>query len=421
MKSIKIYPSTLKGEVTIPPSKSAAHRAIICAALSKGISVISPLEYSQDIKTTINSLIALGAEISFSNGVLTVDGTNTFSKTTCEIDCAESGSTLRFLMPIAAAGGINATFSGQGRLPDRPIGIYNELFPLQGVTLSAEKLPLTLRGKLHSGEYKLAGDISSQFVTGLLLALPLLKNDSEIILTTPLQSVGYVDMTIDIMAAFGVKIETTENGYHIKGGQSYKPTNFKVEGDWSQATFFLAAGALGGDIAITNLNPTSKQGDREAEHLFKSFGANITWQNGKLLCKKDTLHGIKIDATQIPDLVPALAVIAAFAKGETTLFGAERLRIKESDRIKSVCSGLLALGANVTETPDGMIIQGSKLSSGTIDGFNDHRIVMAFSILATYLTEPSTISDMDSINKSYPSFFEDFKTLGGAFDVINNR
>ncbi len=421
MNSIKVFSGKLNGTVSVPPSKSAAHRAIICASFAKGKSVIAPVELSNDIKATIGCMQALGADIMLEGKTLTVDGTNLFQTKSAFLDCGESGSTLRFLIPAAAVGGVEAEFVGHGKLPERPIGIYLDCLPQKGVVCETEGgLPLKTAGKLKSGIYQIPGNVSSQFITGLLLSLPLLDGDSEIILTSPAESVGYIHMTTDIMQSFGVQIEESENGWKVRGGQHYQARNFTVEGDWSQAAFFMTAAALGGSITIDNLDTGSHQGDKACTEIYSRFGAEVTTdENGAITVTHNTLHGIDIDATNIPDAVPALAVTAALAEGTTHITGAARLRIKECDRLAAMRDGLSRLGANIRETDDGFIITGvDKLHGGTVEGYNDHRIVMSLAVASVGCDGEIVISDRESINKSYPTFFEDFKKLGGKTNVI---
>lgn len=423
MSKIKVEKSTLSGTVSMPPSKSAAHRAIICAALSKGKSVISPIEFSNDIKATTECMAALGAEISFNGKTLVVDGTNLFKNKNAVLDCGESGSTLRFLIPVCAAGEVNVQFIGHGKLPERPIGIYLDCLPKKGVAcVTNGGLPLNISGQLKSGIYEIAGNVSSQFITGLLLALPLLDGDSEILLTSPAQSVGYIDMTIDIMQRFGVHVDRTPNGWKIAGGQKYIPQDFTVEGDWSQAAFFMTAAALGGKITIDNLNIDSCQGDKECMEIYRRFGAKITESQGEITIEHDKLIGINIDATNIPDMVPALAVTAALADGVTVITGAARLRIKECDRLAAMADGLSRLGAKIQETKDGFVITGVQTLKGAeVEGYNDHRIVMSLATAAVCTEGEIIISDRESINKSYPGFFEDYRKLGGIANVIMGK
>ena len=400
MGIVKIENSILNGTVTAPPSKSAAHRALICSFLAGGGSVF-PIINSKDMQATTGVIDALKR------------GDST-------LNCIESGSTLRFMIPVAASLGKNVTFTGEGRLPERPVGEYLEILPKHNVKVKSNGfLPLSISGKLTNGTYEAAGDVSSQYITGLLLALANVDGDSAVILTTKLQSKPYVDMTVKVMADYGVDVKETEFGYLIHGNQQFKKLDYTVEGDWSQAAFFLVAGAIGGDITVNGLDMNSTQGDKEIVNVIRNFGGNITVDDNEIRCFGGELKGTEIDASDIPDLVPIIAVLAAFAKGKTVIKGAERLRYKESDRIESVVQNLKLLGAQVQETTDGMIINGGKkLNSAKLKGFNDHRIVMAFSVAGLYIDGTVEIDDAESINKSYPSFFEDYNRLGGKADVL---
>lgn len=421
MNKVIIKPGALNGTVSVPPSKSAAHRAIICAALSDGTSIIEPVELSNDIKATIECMKKLGAEIQLENKTLTVNGSNIFSADNIQLDCGESGSTLRFLIPVAAAGGVSTEFVGHGKLPERPIGVFTECLPQHNVEcITKGGLPLKINGRLESGTYYVPGNISSQFITGLLLALPLTNGDSEIILTSELQSGDYINMTVDTMKAFGVEVSASENGWKIKGGQHYKPMHFTVEGDWSQAAFFMTAAALGGKITIDNLDINSRQGDKACMEIYSQFGADITLHdNGCITIEHNKLKGTEINAENIPDMVPALAVVAALCKGTTVITGAERLRIKECDRLAAMRDGLSRLGADITETPDGFIINGrEKLFGAEVDGYNDHRIVMSLTVAAVRSDGDIIITGPESVNKSYPDFFDVHKKLGGDSYVI---
>ena len=419
MSEVILSPSRLHGTVQVPPSKSAAHRAILCAALSRGTCRIQNIILSDDMRATIGAIRAMGVSARLEDKTLFLDATKGFSPH-AEINCLESGSTLRFLIPILGALGISSRLTGCGRLPQRPIGVYLDCLPPHGLSCLTEGgLPLALSGRLQAGEYRLPGNISSQFITGLLLALPLLPQDSQLTLSSPLESSGYVDMTLSIMRDFGVNIHSTADGWHIPGGQCYTPRSYEIEGDWSQAAFFLAAGTLGGSVAIQGLRPDSCQGDRAALHCFREFGAQIAWENGLLTANAGDLHGIEIDAAQIPDLVPILASTAALSAGTTRIFHAERLRIKESDRLAAMCDGLNRLGGKATETEDGLSITGvPRLTGGRANGYNDHRIVMALSIAALCANAQVTLTDAQSIQKSYPQFFDDYQMLGGVANVL---
>ncbi|MCD7872279.1 MAG: 3-phosphoshikimate 1-carboxyvinyltransferase [Clostridiales bacterium] len=395
--------SILKGSVSMPASKSVAHRALICSFLaSRG--TVSPLGDSKDIRATQSALKALKKEESI-------------------INCAESGSTLRFIVPLAAALGRNVCFTGTGRLPLRPIDEFLNFLPKHGVKCKTEGgLPMEISGKLESGIFEVNGNVSSQYITGLLLSLPYIKGNSEIHLTTPLQSKPYVDITLKVLKDYGITVEETKNGYIIPGNQKYNNIDYYVEGDWSQAAFFMSAAAVGGEVTLKNLNYNSAQGDKSVVDVMRKFGAEVILKDNCVLCKKGSLRGIEIDCRNIPDMVPAIAVTAAFAKGKTVISGAERLRHKESDRISAVASNLRLMGVSAEETEGGMIITpGNEVLGAEINGYNDHRIVMAFAVAALFAKGKTVITDANSINKSYPEFFDDYNKLGGKANVFSVR
>ena len=424
MKSVTLTPSKLNGSVVIPPSKSLCHRAIICASLSSGISEIHNIGQSDDIDATIDAMTALGANIIKDGDRLIIDGTNTLKTASpCTINCMESGSTLRFLIPIVLHSKAPITLTGHGRLPTRPLGTYYTLFDQKGIKYNSDNgsLPLTINTGDISGVLEIEGNISSQFISGLLFSLPLYPFDSEIRITTPLESKGYVDLTIDIMEKFGVTVHNNNyDTFRIHGGQSYKPTNYTVESDFSQAAFFLVAGALGSFVVCKGLSLESKQGDREIIKIIERMGGKIVCENDGIAALPSQLHGCEIDATQIPDLVPILTVMAALAEGETLITGASRLRIKESDRLTSITEQLNTLGATVLEKNDGLIIEGSgSLKGGTTNSCNDHRIAMAVAIATTCCSDIVVLEDSDCVKKSYPHFWSDFASLGGIVDEWN--
>lgn len=420
------------GCVRIPPSKSAAHRQVLCAALSRGRCVVSHVDMSEDIKATVGAVAALGTQVHYDEeaGVLTLDGSSLGGQSAV-VDCGESGSTLRFLIPIVAALGVPARFLGKGRLPQRPLGVYGELLPAHGVEFRSQGgLPLEISGKLKSGVYRLPGDVSSQFITGLLFALPLLDGDSEIVLTSPLESKGYVELTLSILKEFGVNAWETPQGWKIPGNQQYGARDTQVEGDWSQAAFFLCMAALspeGKPVEIQGLRPHSLQGDRACVELFRRFGLRISWHGDALSAWNPHageayggLSGLTIDAVQIPDMVPALAVCAAFCRGETRIINAQRLRLKESDRLAAMAEALGGIGGKVEATADGLVIQGMPyLEGGLVQGKNDHRVVMALAAAALRCKKPLAVTDAQSIRKSYPGFFRDFIKLGGSAHVVD--
>ncbi|MBQ6943752.1 MAG: 3-phosphoshikimate 1-carboxyvinyltransferase [Ruminococcus sp.] len=405
---MKISPSVLRGNLSIPASKSCAHRAVICAALADGVSTLSGITMSKDIEATISSMTALGASFEINGDIVTVKGISGSIDGTAEIDCNESGSTLRFIMPVAAALGVKSVFIGKGRLPQRPIDIYKRELKNHGITFHTEEMPYEISGVLTGGKYEIEGNVSSQFITGLLFALPLAKEDSEIIMTSHLESRPYVDITIDILRRYGIEISETENSFLIKGNQKYTPYDEHIEGDYSQAAFFFVANALGSDVNILNLKENSVQGDKAITDIIAD-----TLKNG-------SVTGYKADCSDIPDLVPILSVLGAYGNMPSTIYNAERLRIKESDRLAACADMLNNLGGNVTVTSDGLeIMPTNGLNGGTIDSYGDHRIVMAAAIAALNCKGDVIIKGAEAAEKSYPTFFEDYVKLGGKADVID--
>ena len=414
----EIKPSILKGTITAPPSKSAGHRSLICAALCDREVKIYNCGESNDMTATVNALTALGSAVTRNGNTVSVTPLKRNNKN-ITINFLESGSTARFIIPIALALGCeNITFAGQGRLPERPFDTYCDIFDEFGIEYNSRKLPMTVSGTLKSGDYRLPGNISSQFISGLLLALSIIPGESTVRLTSSLESKPYVDMTVNELKAFGTDIKETDNGYLVTGKGHLTATNRTVEGDWSQAAFFLVAGAVNGDVTVKGLDINSLQGDKAILNLLKDFGADVELLNDGARVKKAPLHGITINASQIPDLVPILAVTAALAEGTTIIKNAERLKIKESDRLFETASRLQAFGVDAKETADGLVIKGSVLRKADITSANDHRIVMAFSVLSSVADGVSTISDPLAINKSYPNFFEDFLSVGGDVNVF---
>lgn len=393
---IIIQPGPLKGSVSAIPSKSHGHRLLIAAALSNPPGQVHFTESSEDLDATRTCLAALGDK----DPVL---------------PCRESGSTLRFLLPVAMAQKDHVRFLCEGRLLQRPLSPLKEEMERHGCGFRLAKGELEVSGRLQSGTFRLPGDVSSQYVTGLLFALPLLPGDSEILLTSPLESKGYVDMTLEVLMDAGIQIDVTlqegQSGpydeqllkYTIPGRQQYQsPVHSTPEGDWSNGAFWLAANyvGFGNRISCLGLSEESLQGDRIVSELLRNF-PNV------------------IDGSQIPDLIPILAVVAAVRPGITTINHAERLRLKESDRLETTVQLIRDLGGDAEELPDGMVIRGKPLlHGGTVDGCGDHRIVMAAAIAATNCTEPVIISGAEAVNKSYPGFFRDFKGLGGRINEI---
>ena len=404
---VAITPGLLSGSITPPPSKSQAHRALIAAALAEGVSMLKNVALSQDIQATIRCLEALGASFLWEGDTLAVTGLAGKTAPQGELpllDCGESGSTLRFLIPIALAVLGGGRFTGHGRLMERPQGPYFDLFREKGISYAQEDGVLTVRGRLEAGTFSLPGNVSSQFITGLLYALPLLSGDSEILLTTPLESRGYVDMTLDVLEKFGVRVENRDYAsFQVPGNQPFLARDLTVEADWSNAAFWYAAALLESDVDIRGLDTHSTQGD-----------AAIAGYYWTLARPADA----EIDVSGCPDLVPPLAAMAAL-RGEgltTRLVNAARLRMKESDRLSTVTEVLNALGAEVEEHDDYLVIRGKDTLPGgvTVSGHNDHRIAMMAAIAATNCDAPVTITGAECVKKSYPNFWADYEALGGV-------
>lgn len=418
VKNTLIKPGLLTGSVDVPPSKSIAHRAIIAAALAQGYSLIENFMTSRDMEATIEGMRSLGADILVMEGEksLKISG-GAKIETPIEIDCIESGSTLRFLIPLALVKNREVIFRGQGRLVERPLGEYLKIFERQGIeyTLLENRLPLSVKGALKSGEFNIDGRVSSQFITGLLFALPLLKGNSRIHIEGNLESRGYVDLTVDVLKDFGIEVgNRSYKEFFIQGDQVYKNRDFRIEGDYSQAAFWLAAGILGNGIRLNGLNIQSLQGDKAIVDILKAMGGNIIAGNDWVEAKPSVLKGIRIDVPQCPDLVPILAVLGSYAEGVTRIENGARARLKESDRLHAIATGLNTLGGDVTETAEGLDIKGArKLHGGVVDSFNDHRIAMALAVAASGATGEVTIKGSESVQKSYPEFWKDFSKLGG--------
>jgi len=404
------------------PSKSQAHRALICAALSEDevISFVTCHCSSADIRATIDCLMAVGADILDCNSgidVWPIKHSPLPLDEAVDLPCGESGTTLRLLLPVIAALGYTARFHRSGRLPQRPLSpLYEELAAHGCVLGTPTDEPLTLTGQLEPGDFCLDGGVSSQFISGLLFALPLLAGPSTLRLTTALESRSYVDMTLKALRTSGIDIGFDGTTFSCRGPQAYwAPDDIAIEGDWSNAAFWLCAGALGKrPLTVTDLAADSLQGDRAIIELLRRFGARVEQADDAVTVQGGVLQGIEVDAHDTPDLVPALAVVAAAANGQTTITGAARLRLKESDRLAAVCDVLGRLGADIRETDDGLLIQGGqRLHGATVDAWGDHRIAMMAAVASLLCRGRITITGAQAVSKSYPQFFEDFKALGG--------
>lgn len=420
MTDLILTPNRLQGDVTVPPSKSLAHRAIICAALAEGTSTISNIQFSDDIKATIQGMRAMGAEIDEREDALKIHGIGLQSKSLANdqsegkesdsvrtIDCNESGSTLRFLVPVATLFEGKTRFTGRGKLGQRPLTPYKDLFEKQGLDYDlkgTDQLDLLIGGQLSSDTIELRGDISSQFITGLLMTLPFLNGESRIHVTTPLESKGYIDLTLHVFELFGLEINVEDEGqtFVIPGNQKMQAADYAVEGDFSQAAFFLTANHIGNDISLSGLDSQSLQGDKAILDILD----NLSDETERV-----------IDGSQFPDIIPTAALAAALSNGHTRFTNLERLKIKESDRLAATQKELEALGADIQVEGDSLVIQGvDQLKGGvTVWSHKDHRMAMMLGIASTRCDEPITINDTECVAKSYPHFWEDFKLLGGQF------
>ena len=416
--NMTIRPGQRSGRVKIPASKSQAHRLLICAALGQGETLIQCDGLSADITATMACLNALGADIRQTEaGCLRVRPIGQTPAGLCHLYCGESGSTLRFLLPVCGALGAEAVFHMEGRLPQRPLAPLDAELTAHGMSLRQENDLLYCSGQLRSGDYALPGNVSSQYISGLLLALPLLAGDSCLNVTGNVESEAYITMTEDALALAGIRLEKAGWRYHIPGSQrGILPEALQVEGDFSNAAFFLCMGALSdAGLVIDGLNPASHQGDRAVLDILRAFGAVVEQRSGSFAVRKGQLHGITIDAQPIPDLIPVLSVVAALAQGETKIINAGRLRLKESDRLQSTTALLTALGADIQELEEGLVIHGREsLSGGSVDSCGDHRIAMAAATAACGCTEEIFLSCSQAVGKSYPRFWDDFASLTGG-------
>ncbi len=431
--NLVINPGALTGEVRAPSSKSEAHRLLICAALSAGTTDIDCTTTSADIDATVSCLEALGARVARTRRGFRVAGLprdaegRPLPTREALLDCGESGSTLRFLLPVACALGAEARLTGHGRLPERPLSPLYEELVAHGCELSAQgRMPLSAGGRLEPGRFELPGDVSSQYVSGLLMAAPLTGGTVEVLVSEPVESRPYVGLTTGALARFGVEVRegpaTTADSrparlFGVDAPRGLvSPGSVEVGGDWSNAAFWLAAGALGADgVAVTGADVQSPQGDRQVLGALALLGARVVRSREGAACAPDRLRGRTLDVSSCPDLVPPLAAVAAVATGTTNVVGAARLRLKESDRLATVSAAVNALGGRAEVTDDGLVIEGvNELAGGTVDAANDHRIAMMAAVLATRCSGPTTIVGAECVAKSYPAFFEDFASLGGA-------
>lgn len=412
---IKIYPSKCSGEIKIPSSKSMGHRAIICASLANGKSIISNLDYSDDILATIDGMRKLGANIQCEKDRLIIEGIENFDSLKDKIiDCNESGSTLRFFIPIFSLTGDKISFTGRNRLLKRPQKIYEKIFKEQNLYYFQDEDKIEIEGKIKAKEYFIDGNISSQFISGLLFTLPLLEENSIININPPFESASYIDLTMEVLKEFGITInKVTPLRFEIQGGQKYIAKDYKVEGDFSQLAFFAVLGALNNDLKCIGVKHNSKQGDKAIIDILKKSGVKIEEIEEGYLIHKGKIKDCEIDLGDCPDLGPILNVLAMYGEGEFKIFNAGRLRLKESDRISAMEEELKKIGVEIETTEDEIKILGKKNYLGNIEvfGHKDHRIVMSLAIAGTMLEKPIIIDGAEAVEKSYPKFFQDLESL----------
>ena len=405
------------GRIAAPPSKSMAHRAVLCAALAKGTSHLHHLAFSKDVSATLGAAGRLCARVTTGENDAVVEGLGRFLPVDAPVDCCESGSTLRFLIPLASLTGQEVTFTGRGRLMERPQSVYKTLYQQQGLRFEQGADRLTVEGALTPGEYELAGNVSSQFISGLLFALPLLDGDSTLHLIPPVESRSYIDMTRAVQAAFGVTSRWLDgNTLALPGRQHYRPCDYDVEGDYSQAAFPAVLGAVCGGVTVTGLSPDTLQGDAVILDILHRCGAQFTREGDSVTFAKAPLHGVDIDLADCPDLGPVLMVLGLLCEGTTVIRNAERLRLKESDRIAAMEAELRACGG-VLESEGGTItVHGCAehlhAPEGILHGHNDHRVVMSLAVLSAAAGLPLTVDDAEAIQKSWPNFFAAIRPLG---------
>lgn len=413
---VKIYPSFCEGEVSVPCSKSQAHRALILAALSPSTGIISNISYSKDIDATINCLQAFGAQIEKKENSCIVTGTD-IPQLTGEIhcDCNESGSTLRFLIPVAGMSNARVTFKTHGRLAKRPMTIYEDIFHSQNLLYQQAGDSITIQGPLRERNYTVPGNISSQFISGLLMGLSLSHEKCTITVTDAYESKSYVDLSVQALKEYGIDVSFKDRTYYIPDAH-YQSRDMIIEGDWSQAAFFAVLAAIKGNIECLNMDINSLQGDKVIVKILKQAGAKVEGNR----FSNHQLSPQTIDLQNCPDLGPILFVLAAYTEGMTTITHCQRLRIKESDRIQAMEAELKKWGVDIESTEDTVIIKGKssykKDETVYIEGHNDHRIVMAMTVFGLCADSPCIIEGVEAITKSYPNFFEDIQKVNGKIE-----
>lgn len=414
---VAIRPSRINGTVPVPSSKSMAHRAILCASLSQGISTITNIQMNNDVRATINCMEELGARIQFMNDALLIQGTDVRTiDHPVSLPCNESGSTMRFILPLASLSGQPVSLRGEGRLLKRPMGVYRQLYENQNLSFSQSEEAIAVQGALQAEEIELPGDVSSQFISGLLLACPLMEKTSTIHIQPPFESKSYVDMTLSVLQDFGIRIKQPDDyTYVIPGNQTYKAKDVRIEGDYSQMAFFGVLAAIKETLTCTGCIPNSLQGDAVILDILKEAGAVLSQDDDSIVIHPNLLKPISVDLSNCPDLGPILCVLASYIPGKNVIYNAGRLRLKESDRIAAMETELKKWDVDITTTEDTITIHGKESYSQVlpvlIDSHNDHRIAMAMAIFGLCAQSPSRIFQAEAVDKSFPNFFSVLETI----------
>ena len=416
-----IHPGPIGGAVTVPPSKSIAHRAVLAAGLAKGLSRTYNLDPSQDIAATLAAVRGFGARVKLTEQYADIVGRGGFATILAPVDCGESGSTLRFLVPVLSLTGQQVEFTGRGRMIRRPKDVYRDIFAAQGLLFSQSDKGLVIRGRLAPGDYRVRGDVSSQFITGLLYALPLLHKASRLEIVPPFESRSYVQLTLDVLHDFGIRADwddERENTLFIPGGQRYHNRGYTVEGDYSQAAFLAVLGAVLGRVTVRGLKENSAQGDGAILDILDRCGAKFTRAGDAVTFEKSELRAADIDLADCPDLGPILMVLGLFCEGQTVIRNAGRLRLKESDRIAAMEEELKKFGGKLQSDENTVTVEGGPLVlPGLLYGHNDHRAVMALSVAALAAGYTARISGAQAVAKSWPGFFAVLQQLGAGIEV----
>lgn len=411
---MRVYPSKIEGSISIPSSKSVLHRLIISACLCDDTTTIIATDYGKDIRATIDCMRCLGAKIIEVSGKIIITPIATPNQNVV-LNVEESGSTLRFLLPIVASLGVTATFIGKEGIVNRPIKPIVDLLKKGGIAFSSDTLPLTISGKLKSGDYEIDGSISSQFITGLLFAFSITSGDSSLVVNHGLVSSSYVDITIDVLKTFGVDI-SKDNRYHIQGTKLVSPKVIETESDWSSACFMIALAVISGKVRIRSLNFDSKQWDKVILSLLAKMDAKFDCEGSDLVVNKSKLTSTSFTCRDCPDIVPIMSIILANSEGISSISGVDRLKIKESDRLSNVMDMLSRLGIKTRYDNDILYIYGGKMTPAKLVGYNDHRMTIA-GIVALSLVG-GEIDGVECTDKSYPTFLKDFERLGGRYELF---